>query len=933
MMDNLEKTLSVLFKHVSAQAVLNKDSSAYNIECRDFVQLMRRCSNGYSETELKNLYQYLTCNFVDRFHAVEYSKCGMERLNVFELLRYYSDWILTVQDNEIVCKYENFLHWRTITKDLSEELLAASFLAWRKLENVGEPVRFDWKAVITHNNWELHKILNQGMAENHSHLKGTSAIFPLTWIHLMNNVYSHNLYRYLEQIDKNRRNLNTKYQLSDQERDLSIQLLQAAYIRILLFERLCYDIKGIKCPEDDDMEKYIGWLKNPDFTMGIKLDLSGKINCAQNTFMGMPLPDYAIAGFLEDGYSRNERTLVFQGERWLLYHFLQRIYSGIVNEEYQNLFYAYLIIKENFRSEFVQNNADVGFENFSIYEKRKDIFLEELFFKRELVKKAFEASLAESRAVVVETRIAPKKSAKEYYECIDQLDGWLGQKEMYSHRLFYTVHFIKQEDSISDQEYGGGYTPCRHGKMRLEYKKQAVSLVDFREKYSDYAKRIRGIDAANKEIGCNPEVFAQVFRYLSDHRLMSKRDIEKKIPQLRKSYHVGEDFLDLASGLRAIDEAVHFLGIKCGDRIGHAIALGINPEEWYQSKNYRIVLSQQEYLDNVAWLYNLGIAYGIDDKDNVLCFLRKEYAYYFQIIYKNSMKMDMLESIRCEAKRYYRDKKEEKYYNNRIYNFTIENYYSAWELRGDDPLLYKDGFFAQPYNIMNRYQSFSYYSVNRSFPKEQNKRYLQEHALLYYYYHFNKDVRREGNKTIEIKIEKCYIECVKMIQYELQKMIAQKGIGIETNPSSNVLIGTFKRYDKHPILSFYNKDLVEDVEQLQRCPQINVSINTDDAGIFGTSLENEYAYIALSLEKAKDEAGNPLYKKRNIYEWLDHIRVMGLRQTFLDDDETKLAMQKWNEEAYKKSEVIDHDKSNHSSRFRLFYADIRRCTDRGIPEK
>ena len=59
---------------------------------------------------------------------------------------------------------------------------------------------------------------------------------------------------------------------------------------------------------------------------------------------------------------------------------------------------------------------------------------------------------------------------------------------------------------------------------------------------------------------------------------------------------------------------------------------------------------------------------------------------------------------------------------------------------------------------------------------------------------------------------------------------------------------------------------------------ISVSINTDDKGIFATSLEREYSLLALSLEKEYAKTGkNP---PRLIYEWLDKIRQLGFEQKF-----------------------------------------------------
>ena len=93
--------------------------------------------------------------------------------------------------------------------------------------------------------------------------------------------------------------------------------------------------------------------------------------------------------------------------------------------------------------------------------------------------------------------------------------------------------------------------------------------------------RIKGIDAASPEIWCRPEVFAQAFRFLKNHWVESGRFpfAETECSTLLATYHVGEDFLDILDGLRAIDEAILFLNLRCGDRLGHALALGVDIDE------------------------------------------------------------------------------------------------------------------------------------------------------------------------------------------------------------------------------------------------------------------------------------------------------------------------------------------------------------------
>lgn len=110
--------------------------------------------------------------------------------------------------------------------------------------------------------------------------------------------------------------------------------------------------------------------------------------------------------------------------------------------------------------------------------------------------------------------------------------------------------------------------------------------------------------------------------------------------------------------------------------------------------------------------------------------------------------------------------------------------------------------------------------------------------------------------------------------------IVDRGIAIETNPSSNVRIASFLSFENHPIKTFYNLGLTKNEEELMGCPQMNVSINTDDKGVFCTKLENEYALLACALEQEVTETGKHRYKREFIYEWLNNIREMGIRQTF-----------------------------------------------------
>lgn len=90
-----------------------------------------------------------------------------------------------------------------------------------------------------------------------------------------------------------------------------------------------------------------------------------------------------------------------------------------------------------------------------------------------------------------------------------------------------------------------------------------------------------------------------------------------------------------------------------------------------------------------------------------------------------------------------------------------------------------------------------------------------------------------------------YIRLAEDIQLGMQKEIAEKHIYIECNPSSNILIEPFDRYEQHPIFTFYP------VRSIIGNKPLFVSVNTDDQGVFDTSLEEEFSLLECALRKKR----------------------------------------------------------------------------------
>ncbi len=905
-MDIKRGILNIIFKEQSPSQILKsnfesglkkKGNLHDSVDRKGFVNNGLKYFKQYSEDEIINIYEKMNEDLKDMREITRGRKDEESSPSVFNLLIHFGDDVLTEINGEPFCKYDNLLRWRMISHKLEQDIFTTSYLAYRDVVSSRERNYFSWEPVIRSDNRRLHQMLQKGMAENHFHLKGSAPYFNLTWISLMTRVYKRDNDFKKAGIESKR--LDGESNLFDiNEKDSIYDLVKkAALIRGFLFAKLneknIFDDKE----EDKELDRFL----TKDSIQYRLNEIQSKISILNNTFGYKFSSNYYLKPMTVDyciPKNTSERNLkssniYLAGERRFLYLMFKSIYK---NDEkilkYKNLFYAYLIIKAKFRGELIQVNDRVGFKNFSDYQDRKTKFLSnDPMLYDAVYYMAINSTIKDQNIKSLEARITPEKSKTETVIEIDKIENAIKkekeriqifddskeskekEKELLDAKLnlsdkkednkhFYVMHFPKIKDKI-DYNFDSEdinrkmilSSVPRNNELRKRVKADSINLVSLRDKMHTGIRKVRGIDACANEIGCRPEVFAQSFRFLKNHMPEFKNEeynIEWDIPELRATYHVGEDFLDIIDGLRAIDEVLLFLDFTQGDRFGHALALGVDPMEWYEAKSKRLIMPIQDYLDNIMWMLAKIREFNIDDLNNVVYFLQNEFNTFFNRVYHENFEDDRFKA----------------------YNYNHMVYYDAWKLRGDDPELYFTGKFECGTDICY----WDRCKVNNSI--SNHIRNDSAAVAIYYSYHFNPVIKRESLMQHEVKITDNYIKAVIRIQKEMQKIVLNKGIGIECNPSSNYLIGNFKMYEKHPIIKFNNLGLTEDMEKVQKCEQMFVSINTDDQGVFGTYLENEYAVMALALEKAKDRDGNNIYKQALIYDWLDNIRQMGIEQSF-----------------------------------------------------
>lgn len=909
--NNLVSITKTLFTQVDSQDVVwNRlffDNISYETAAGYMIHDEEQYQH-YSSLECKQMAEAIgdiVCDWDEyRIKAVKRGK-----LNVFSILARTTDLLLK-KEKTVVCQYNKLIPWRSLVKAIGEELPVAAMYAQVDIA-MGNTLRndFRWDFVIGHNNQQLNSLVRRGISDHHFHLFASLPYFQVSWINLMNticdNVYENRLCEierqneipleqdYIDSILQN----GTDVGVGGGKRFI-IHRLQAAVIRFYL----CVRLGGYAGNWSYNFYSYnyvITLLRDEERLLLSGPDLQKEItswNIHQNR-------DYALSLFGFFPKSGDDLQNIFCGERWLQYNVLRDIYTEpqrrILSREEHNLFYAYLCLKNELRKQMVQVNERVGFDNFQVFEQRKGFFFPPNSESEKLsVQLAVREPLRTKNYLEeIEVRISPATTPYAIYKRIKQIDeaicglqldsanlGERSNREDYRERYYYVMHFIKRPDHVTEslrfsdlvKESINQAGECRHYQLRNSLRIQGNALLALREQYPVVASRIHGIDAASQEIGCRPEVFATLFRELGDHTETQAEVQDKQLPILHKTYHAGEDFLDVIDGLRAIDEAIYFLNLDCGDRIGHAIALGINSEEWYEGKRYQVSITVQDYIDNLAWMYHAMLHYKIDEYPSLKANLEEQFNHYFREVYLNYLDEEKLNIIMERAEARYKTYESMRGYRRHTCKFDIQIYYKAWCLRGDEPELYKNGFY-NPIDVPLDNRDYHY--TNWLFPKDFEQRFIPECAILYYGYHYSAQIKAAGRRRISVPIRKDYAKVCTKIQECMRNRIANYGIGIETNPSSNVLISTFREYNKHPIYRFYNKHLVPDLEQ-RKCAQLNVSINTDDNGVFFTSLENEYALMARAMELVCDEEGRSIYQKSDIYDWLDEIRRMGNEQGF-----------------------------------------------------
>lgn len=474
----------------------------------------------------------------------------------------------------------------------------------------------------------------------------------------------------------------------------------------------------------------------------------------------------------------------------LMYVNIFQYLSDKPKEIVANLFHFYLLILGLANRLLVQQTHQYGFEQFqkhTVNELRTSS--EKVYANRFL-----QLHGNELRNIhFLEGRFSPKENETKNLLLFQNIrNGWesllktqkivLPLKE--EPQLKLIAHFIKDKDKHPDCQ-------IRHKELRKSVWQKASVLAYMKDRNSKYIQEVIGIDAAASEFDAPPEVFAPAFR------LLRRRGFE------HFTYHAGEDFFHIISGLRAIYESIDFFNLQHGDRIGHAVASGVDAQVWIDNVGNNILIRQGEQLDNLVFAYHLIVKEKIDSLKSSLPHLAHEISELCFSIYQEF--------------------------------YPIEILLEAWLLRKYCPMLLLSGKkeFAEPYSV---FCEAEWCEIEKRIPNKQGDirfKVLEKYNNLEY--------RKRYEKIIEIEALSLFdIKAIKELQLAILKDMHKKEIVIETLPTSNVRIGQHHNFDTYHL---WNWIVWED--EGHSIPPIVVG--TDDTGIFATNIYNEYANIYCHL--------------------------------------------------------------------------------------
>lgn len=428
----------------------------------------------------------------------------------------------------------------------------------------------------------------------------------------------------------------------------------------------------------------------------------------------------------------------------------------------------------------------------------------------------------------LEARTAPEATVAENAAMIDEVADAAEGREA---EVGLVLHFIRSRGrdwgrgepkahgrgGMSEVLRGGGMTTTRawrFGGVRRKLWTAARAVVGAVRAKPNRLRTLRGIDICTDEYGVPLWVVSPVFRWLRDEtsRIASETTVgrgQQSLVAPSATVHAGEDFIHLLGGIRRIHESIYYLNLREGDRIGHALAMGIDAERWAHEVG-RVLMTNEERMFDLAWELDRGIREGQN----------------------------------LSAERHHYIKSE----ITRLGRWLFE----------PDTDVYDILRLARNLHDERKMRELGYAVVP---PMKLERRDSEEARLLEYL--SDDEVFRRSQELVYVDVSR-EAAALADLQESLRRECQRRGLIIEVNPTSNLLVGNLADVDRHPLWQ---------IAPVSGIGGVNVMIGSDDPITVATDLRREYQMLMDTMVLTGAE-------QNEAWRWLDGVRSTSLRGRF-----------------------------------------------------
>ena len=493
------------------------------------------------------------------------------------------------------------------------------------------------------------------------------------------------------------------------------------------------------------------------------------------------------------------------------------------------LFFAhlYLLIQNDYLQLCRMNEANKGFDAFQVRAHYAELGYPLQVYYRRAFQQILESSSV-TEGTCIEVRVSPvvflkggKFLEEIWRSCCTENNGVTPQ-------LILTVHFLKRLHRNA-KPFDSDVMVERYAASRRALRKECCRLIGAVKSLSQRCDIGMSIDGAGNEMHMPPDVMAPVFRLF-----------ERETGISYKTYHCGEDFYHLISGIRAVYEGVLFLDLKQGNRVGHATSIGIPPQLWRADMPGVLVMRQGDWLLDLIFTWKI-----LSDS-----------------CYEGILKIEQM-LLPLAKKIFDRDKSE-------VDMHSLSAFFDARQLNLESIEMAR--------GIRKNLSPCPEEQLAIEFRKERGECGLQ----LFDCWLYDALSIQEQNELIEVERDFLDTETLLLLQQKVQRLINKRNVVLEALPVSNVRISQYQDMRQHHILRW----LGVPGHVLPGDQVMAVCIGSDDPGIFVSDIKNEFYHVFANLRGEGLQPDDCMkYIKR-----LNHAgRVYSFREKIIKDENYEFA--------------------------------------------